>query len=70
MSLMGKPANGAIACETGIAALAMKGLGTRVLMPDDWHSDGLTVWMHDSSKMAMGMGTYVGCRTRAHSPFE
>ncbi|KAI0699631.1 mitochondrial carrier protein [Cerioporus squamosus] len=63
VSLMGKPANrgksfGAIASETGIVALATKGLGTRVLMIGTL--TGFQWWIYDSFKTAMGMGTTGG----------
>ena len=69
VSLMGKPANrgkslGAIASETGIVALATKGLGTRVLMIGTL--TGFQWWIYDSFKTAMGMGTTGGKCGRQH----
>ena len=63
VSLMGKPANkgktlGQIASETGLVALATKGLGTRVLMIGTL--TGFQWWIYDSFKTAMGMGTTGG----------
>ena len=63
VSLLGKPANkgktiGQIASETGIATLATKGLGTRVLMIGTL--TGFQWWIYDSFKTAMGMGTTGG----------
>ena len=68
VSLLGKPANkgktiGQIASETGIATLATKGLGTRVLMIGTL--TGFQWWIYDSFKTAMGLGTTGGkCRRR------
>ena len=68
VSLMGKPENWgkclrAIASETGIVALATKGLGTRVLMIGTL--TGFQWWIYDSFKTAMGLGTTGGkCRHR------
>ena len=63
VSLMGKPENrgkalGQIASETGIATLATKGLGTRVIMIGTL--TGFQWWIYDSFKTAMGMGTTGG----------
>jgi len=63
VSLMGKPSNrgksiGTIASEVGIASLATKGLGTRVLMIGTL--TGFQWWIYDSFKAAMGMGTTGG----------
>ncbi|KAI0073151.1 mitochondrial carrier protein [Panus rudis PR-1116 ss-1] len=63
VSQMGKAANkgksiGAIASEVGIAALATKGLGTRVLMIGTL--TGFQWWLYDSVKAAMGLGTTGG----------
>jgi len=63
VSLMGKPSNkgkslGAIASETGIFALATKGLGARVVMIGTL--TGFQWWIYDSFKSAMGMGTTGG----------
>jgi len=63
VSLMSKPANkgksvGTIASETGIATLATKGLGTRVLMIGTL--TGLQWWIYDSFKTVLGLGTTGG----------
>jgi solute carrier family 25 phosphate transporter 3 len=63
VSLQGKEVNkgkslGQIASETGIKALATKGLGTRVLMIGTL--TGFQWWIYDSFKSAMGMGTTGG----------
>jgi len=63
VSLMSKPANkgkslGTIASETGLVALATKGLATRVLMIGTL--TGLQWWIYDSFKSAFGMGTTGG----------
>jgi len=63
VSLLGKAENkgkslGAIASETGIVALATKGLATRVLMIGTL--TGFQWWIYDSFKTAMGMGTTGG----------
>ncbi|KAI8826069.1 mitochondrial carrier protein [Fimicolochytrium jonesii] len=63
VSLMSKPANkgkglGQIASETGLANLATKGLGTRVLMIGTL--TGLQWWIYDTFKTVMGMGTSGG----------
>ncbi|KAI0929705.1 hypothetical protein AcW1_007018 [Taiwanofungus camphoratus] len=63
VSLMGKPANrgksiGQIASEVGIASLATKGLGTRVIMIGTL--TGFQWWIYDTFKTAMGMGTTGG----------
>jgi len=63
VSLMSKPANkgkglGQIASETGVVALATKGLATRVLMIGTL--TGLQWWIYDSFKSALGMGTTGG----------
>ncbi len=63
VSLMGKPANrgkglGQIASETGLVALATKGLGTRVLMIGTL--TGFQWWIYDTFKTTMGMGTTGG----------
>ncbi len=63
VSLMGKPVNkgkplGQIASETGIVALATKGLGTRVLMIGTL--TGIQWWIYDTVKTSMGMGTTGG----------
>jgi len=63
VSLMGKQANkgkgvGQIYSEVGLATLATKGLGTRVLMIGTL--TGFQWWIYDSFKTAMGMGTTGG----------
>ncbi|KAF9499486.1 mitochondrial carrier [Pleurotus eryngii] len=63
VSLLGKAENkgkgvGQIASEVGIAKLATKGLGTRVLMIGTL--TGFQWWIYDSFKAAMGMGTTGG----------
>ncbi|PSR74068.1 hypothetical protein PHLCEN_2v10140 [Hermanssonia centrifuga] len=63
VSLMGKPSHrgksvGQIASEVGIANLATKGLGTRVIMIGTL--TGFQWWIYDSFKTAMGMGTTGG----------
>jgi solute carrier family 25 (mitochondrial phosphate transporter), member 3 len=63
VSLMGKPTNkgkslGQIASETGIANLATKGLGTRIIMIGTL--TGFQWWIYDSFKATMGMGTSGG----------
>jgi solute carrier family 25 (mitochondrial phosphate transporter), member 3 len=63
VSQMGKQANkgksvGQIASEVGIANLATKGLGTRVIMIGTL--TGFQWWIYDSFKSAMGMGTTGG----------
>jgi len=63
VSLMSKPANkgksiGTIASETGLTALATKGLATRVIMIGTL--TGLQWWIYDSFKAAFGMGTSGG----------
>ncbi|KAF6761570.1 mitochondrial carrier protein [Ephemerocybe angulata] len=63
VSLLGKAENkgksvGTIASETGIATLATKGLGTRVIMIGTL--TGFQWWIYDSFKSAMGMGTTGG----------
>ncbi|KAH8111087.1 mitochondrial carrier protein [Phellopilus nigrolimitatus] len=63
VSLMGKQANkgkgvGQIASEVGIANLATKGLGTRVLMIGTL--TGFQWWIYDTFKSTMGMGTTGG----------
>jgi len=63
VSLMGKAEHkgksiGAIASEVGIANLATKGLGTRVIMIGTL--TGFQWWIYDSFKSAMGMGTTGG----------
>ena len=63
VSLMGKPMHkgksvGQIASEVGIATLATKGLGTRVIMIGTL--TGFQWWIYDSFKTAMGMGTTGG----------
>jgi solute carrier family 25 (mitochondrial phosphate transporter), member 3 len=63
VSLQGKAVNkgkslGQIASETGITALATKGLGTRVLMIGTL--TGFQWWIYDSFKSVMGMGTSGG----------
>jgi len=63
VSLLGKAENkgksvGQIASETGIATLATKGLGTRVIMIGTL--TGFQWWIYDSFKSAMGMGTTGG----------
>ncbi|KAG1741691.1 mitochondrial carrier domain-containing protein [Suillus lakei] len=64
VSLMGKTANkgksiGTIASETGFAALAAKGLGTRVLMIIGTLT-GFQWWIYDSFKASVGLGTTGG----------
>ncbi|TFY50290.1 hypothetical protein EVG20_g11607 [Dentipellis fragilis] len=61
--VLGKPSNrgkslGAIASEVGIANLATKGLGTRVLMIGTL--TGFQWWIYDTFKSSMGMGTTGG----------
>ncbi|OCH91363.1 mitochondrial carrier protein [Obba rivulosa] len=63
VSLMGKPMHrgksaGQIASEVGIATLATKGLGTRVVMIGTL--TGFQWWIYDSFKTVMGMGTTGG----------
>ena len=63
VSLLGKPGNkgksvGTIASETGMVALATKGLGARVVMIGTL--TGFQWWIYDSFKAAMGMGTTGG----------
>lgn len=63
VSLMGKEANrgksvGTIASETGIVALATKGLGTRIVMIGTL--TGFQWWIYDTFKTAMGLGTSGG----------
>ncbi|KDO20415.1 hypothetical protein SPRG_14353 [Saprolegnia parasitica CBS 223.65] len=63
VSLMGKAENkgkglGQIASETGLANLATKGLGTRIIMIGTL--TGLQWWIYDSFKSALGMGTTGG----------
>ncbi|KAI6126484.1 mitochondrial carrier protein [Pisolithus croceorrhizus] len=63
VSLMGKPAHkgksvGQIASETGIVALATKGLGTRVIMIGTL--TGFQWWIYDTFKSSMGLGTTGG----------
>ncbi|KAJ7504534.1 mitochondrial carrier domain-containing protein [Mycena galericulata] len=63
VSLLGKAENkgksaGTIASEVGIATLATKGLGTRVVMIGTL--TGFQWWIYDSFKSAMGMGTTGG----------
>lgn len=63
VSLLGKPSNkgkslGQIASETGIANLATKGLGTRVIMIGTL--TGFQWWIYDSFKSSMGLGTTGG----------
>jgi solute carrier family 25 phosphate transporter 3 len=63
VSLMGKAENkgksiGTIASEVGIANLATKGLGTRILMIGTL--TGLQWWIYDSFKTVFGMGTSGG----------
>ncbi|KAI0796018.1 mitochondrial carrier protein [Abortiporus biennis] len=63
VSQMGKAENkgkglGQIASEVGIASLATKGLGTRVLMIGTL--TGFQWWIYDSFKSAMGLGTTGG----------
>lgn len=63
VSLMGKPGNkgkslGAIASETGLVALATKGLGTRVIMIGTL--TGMQWWIYDTVKTAAGLGTTGG----------
>ncbi|KAI0699637.1 mitochondrial carrier protein [Cerioporus squamosus] len=63
VSLMGKPANrgkslAAIASETGLVALATKGLGTRVIMIGTL--TGFQWWIYDTVKTAAGLGTTGG----------
>lgn len=63
VSLMGKAENkgksiGTIASEAGLANLATKGLGTRILMIGTL--TGLQWWIYDSFKTVFGMGTSGG----------
>ncbi|RLN98485.1 hypothetical protein BBJ28_00006539 [Nothophytophthora sp. Chile5] len=63
VSLMGKPANkskgfGQIVSETGMMALATKGLGTRIIMIGTL--TGAQWWIYDTLKTVMGMGTSGG----------
>ncbi|CAK4887949.1 unnamed protein product [Aphanomyces euteiches] len=63
VSLMGKVENkgksmGQIASETGVANLATKGLGTRIIMIGTL--TGLQWWIYDTFKSVMGMGTTGG----------
>jgi len=63
VSQMGKQSNkgksvGQIASEVGIANLATKGLGTRVLMIGTL--TGFQWWIYDTFKSSMGMGTTGG----------
>ncbi|KZV79027.1 mitochondrial carrier protein [Exidia glandulosa HHB12029] len=63
VSLMGKEANrgkslGAIASETGLATLATKGLGARIIMIGTL--TGFQWWIYDSCKTAMGFSTTGG----------
>jgi solute carrier family 25 phosphate transporter 3 len=63
VSQMGKSANrgkslGAIVSEVGLANLATKGLGTRVVMIGTL--TGFQWWIYDSFKASMGMGTTGG----------
>ncbi|KAG6330014.1 hypothetical protein ID866_9075 [Astraeus odoratus] len=63
VSLMGKPAHkgksiGQIASETGMVALATKGLGTRVIMIGTL--TGFQWWIYDTFKASMGLGTTGG----------
>jgi solute carrier family 25 phosphate transporter 3 len=63
VSLMGKAENkgksiGQIYNETGLAKLATKGLGTRILMIGTL--TGLQWWIYDTFKTAMGLGTTGG----------
>jgi len=63
VSQMGKQTNkgktvGQIASEVGIANLATKGLGTRVIMIGTL--TGFQWWIYDSFKASMGMGTTGG----------
>lgn len=63
VSLLGKPENkgksiGTIASETGMVALATKGLGARVVMIGTL--TGFQWWIYDSFKSAMGLGTTGG----------
>ncbi|KAJ7623340.1 mitochondrial carrier domain-containing protein [Roridomyces roridus] len=63
VSLLGKAENkgksaGTIASEVGIATLATKGLGTRVVMIGTL--TGFQWWIYDSFKSAMGLGTTGG----------
>ncbi|KAJ7760416.1 mitochondrial carrier domain-containing protein [Mycena metata] len=63
VSLLGKVENkgksvGTIINETGMAKLATKGLGTRVVMIGTL--TGFQWWIYDSFKAAMGMGTTGG----------
>ncbi|RLN97926.1 hypothetical protein BBJ28_00013337 [Nothophytophthora sp. Chile5] len=72
VSLMGKPANkgkgfGQIVNETGMMALATKGLGTRIIMIGTL--TGAQWWIYDTFKTAMGMGTSGGPQTASpHFP--
>lgn len=63
VSQLGKASNkgktiGQIASEVGVANLATKGLGTRVIMIGTL--TGFQWWIYDSFKAAMGMGTTGG----------
>lgn len=63
VSLMGKSENkgkglGQIASETGMANLATKGLGTRIIMIGTL--TGLQWWIYDTFKTVCGMGTSGG----------
>lgn len=63
VSLMGKNENkgkgfGQIASEVGIAKLATKGLGTRVIMIGTL--TGFQWWIYDTFKATMGLGTTGG----------
>lgn len=63
VSQMGKAANkgktvGQIAGEVGLANLATKGLGTRVLMIGTL--TGFQWWIYDTFKSSMGLGTTGG----------
>jgi len=63
VSQLGKPENkgkslGAIASEVGVANLATKGLGTRVIMIGTL--TGFQWWIYDTFKATMGMGTTGG----------
>ena len=63
VSQLGKASNkgktiGQITSEVGIANLATKGLGTRVIMIGTL--TGFQWWIYDSFKAAMGMGTTGG----------
>ena len=60
VSLVGKPSKSlhAVASETGIVTLTMKGLSTRVLMIGTL--TGSQWWIYGSSETAMGIGTTGG----------